>query len=544
MSAPESPASELSSKLQWLMLLRVVLVTIFLGSSLILNPTVDFSLGNPERRWQIWLICGTYGLTITYALIFRRLKSGHRRFAAFQLGADLALSTVVVQVTGGTESVFMFLNTLVILSGAVVLGRRAALYLLVPATALLVLAVTREATGWLRSAGPSNDAELFGTYLSAITHLSAMFLVALLAGYLSEQVRTTGQELRSASADLDALRVLNEHIIDSIKSGILSHDLDGWVTLVNPTGARLLGVAPDEARRRRVADLVPDLPQGAAERWESHLPERDGQPPRVLGLARSPLFDGQARQTGWIVVFQDLTRVRALEESVRRNERLAAVGELAAGLAHELRNPLAGISGSFQMLQQGTQDPLQVRLMAIILREIDRLDALIDDFLRFARPTPPRFASVYLNEVVAEVLEGFRQRADLPTLTYTSAVEPEVHLEADPAQVRQMLLNLVLNAAQASAPGSRVVVGARLDGVGELVSIYVMDQGVGMPPDVLSRLFNPFFTTRPEGTGLGLAQVHRFVQDHNGTLTVDSTPGLGSTFTLRLPLCQPTSEGS
>lgn len=520
------------------MFLRVVLITLFLGSSLFLDPTAELSRVHPERAWLFWLILGTYGLTISYALVYRRLVRGHEAFAGVQLAVDLLVSAVAVALTGGTESVFMFLNTLVILSGAVVLGRRAALYLLVPATGLILLAVARDALGWLRPEGPVSDAELFSVYLSAITHLSAMFLVALLAGYLSEQLQATGQELRFASADLKTLRALNDRIIQDIKSGILSHDLQGRVMLVNPAAARMLGVSPEEARQHTLSELVPDRPAGSPDRWEARV-VRDGHS-RVLGLTRSPMLDGQGQQTGWIVVFQDLTQVRELEQSLRRSERLAAIGELAAGLAHELRNPLAGISGSVQMLQQANLEPLQQRLLGIVLREIDRLDALIADFLRFARPTPPQPLQLDLHPLVAEVLEVFTRRSDVPEVRLINTVPTDLRLTVDPGQLRQVLLNLVLNAAQASQPGGRIEVSAHVDESDpSLICLQVRDEGAGMAPDVQARIFNPFFTTRPEGTGLGLAQVHRIVEDHGGSLGVLSQPGEGSTFTLRLPALGP-----
>ncbi|MCA9525350.1 MAG: PAS domain-containing protein [Myxococcales bacterium] len=534
------PEQTLDARLQTLMVSRVILITLFLGSSIVLDPLGGESLGNPEKRSLLWLIIGTYAITIAYGLVYRRLRGGTEaaaarrvaRFAAVQIGLDLATVALAVELTGGTESVFIFLNTLVILAAAVVLGRRAALYYLVPATGLILLTVTREATGWLRVAGPVSDIRLFGAYLSGITHVSAMFLVALLAGYLSDQLRATGQELRFASADLEDLRALNARIVDSINSGILGYDLDGRVITLNPTGARLLGVRPDDVILRDVTTLFPGVAAGATpQRWEQVVTV--GPRRQILGLSRSPLLDGRGQPTGSIVIFQDLTQLRELERAVRVSERLAAVGELAAGLAHEIRNPLAGISGSVQLLQQAVEDPLQLRLMGIVQREIDRLDGLIASFLRFARPRPPVFEDVALGPLVGELVEMLARREDVAGVVFAVEVPPTLHLDADPDMLRQVLLNLLLNAAQASAAGGRVALTAT-EADGQVV-LAVQDEGVGMSPADQERIFDPFFTTRVDGTGLGLAQVHRMVEDHRGVLAVESEPGVGSTFTVRLP---------
>ena len=244
-----------------------------------------------------------------------------------------------------------------------------------------------------------------------------------------------------------------------------------------------------------------------------------------------------------------------MERELRRSERLAAIGELAASIAHEIRNPLAAISGSTQMLRGAGRGPQsdreRQRLMEIVVRETDRLNSLITDFLNFARPRPLQRTPVDLCAAVEEVIKMF-QSAKPTGVRVHCDLRPGLHADADPTQVRQLLWNLVLNAAQAMPETGTLRISSReLAGAapqepgsgrrnenaeeGAWAEIVIADDGVGIPPEMMERIFDPFFTTRPEGTGLGLPTVHRIVEDHGGTLHIDSCPGSGTTVSVRLP---------
>jgi two-component system sensor histidine kinase PilS (NtrC family) len=280
---------------------------------------------------------------------------------------------------------------------------------------------------------------------------------------------------------------------------------------------------------------------------------------RHLGIGTYVLRDGEAGIEGHVVIFQDVTDVVEMEANLRQSERLAAIGELSACIAHEIRNPLAAISGSIEMLQGeriGREASIDsTNLMNIALREVDRLDHLISDFLRYARPGPLNPETVQLQEVITDVLEMFdASRPD--AIEIDLVVEDGLTVFADSGQLRQVLWNLVLNASEAMPDGGRLRVSAQTltergsqegslggrrgregeEGKARWLEIAIADDGSGIPQDKLDRIFDPFFTTKQNGSGLGLATVHRIVENHRGTVRLESKLGVGTTVRIRLSL--------
>jgi two-component system sensor histidine kinase PilS (NtrC family) len=390
-----------------------------------------------------------------------------------------------------------------------------------------------------------------------------MLLVALLASVLLRDLRRTDEDLAKSRLDLGRLRRLHERTVGSLLSGLLTTDREGRVTSFNPEAERItgrdaasvIGLSLDEVlpgARARVLAASED-PSGI--RLRARMPFRNPRGETLhLGLSGSILRELDGSPGGHVVIFQDVTDVVRMELELRRSERLAAVGQLSAAIAHEIRNPLAAISGSIQMLHATASpagDDESRRLMEIVLRETRRLNALITDFLQYARPGPAKLERVALGELAEEIVKmlenarasGVEIRCDVPA---------ELAVRGDAGQIRQVLWNLCRNALQAMPEGGALEISARGDTAsaaqasdeegrnardeGEgAIEIVVRDAGVGMPPEVLERIFDPFFTTKTEGTGLGLATVHRIVEAHGGSLRVESAPGLGSTFRVRLP---------
>jgi two-component system sensor histidine kinase PilS (NtrC family) len=485
------------------------------------------------------------------------------RFGALQLVIDVALVTALVHFSGGADSFFGFLYLPITLYGAILFERRGAYGSAILASAGYGLALwTAEQTGTRAVFG----GPLPGTPLSAlwVVHTAALLLVALLGTALARELRITGERLEASASSLRELRDLHERTVESLTSGLLTTDLDGRLTSFNPEAERITGRAAREVLGLDVEDVLPGArevvmaPRARGERPRARLGFRDRSgEERRLGVSGGVLRSAEGDSAGWVVIFQDVTDVVRMEGDLRRSERLAATGQLAASIAHEIRNPLAAISGSLEMLRDREGRPQapkeRQQLMDIGLREVERLDQLIADFLAYARPAAAEPAALPLAPVVEEVLKLLE--ASCPQgVALCSDVPPDCAVLADSRQLRQVLWNLLLNAVQALPDGGEVRVAARP--VGETpqgsgaqrrnasdegvpyVEIAISDTGVGIAPEVLERVFEPFFTTKRAGSGLGLPTVHRVVENHGGSLSLESRTGEGTVVRVRLPAAE------
>ncbi len=541
----------LRERLKWSLFLRVVVVTVMLGAAAALQAGVR-EPAVPKALTAIYGLIGlTYALTVAYAVALPRLTGRLPLFAYAQVLHDLAFATITTAVTGGLESPFVVLYTLGIVNAGLLLYRRGTV-LAVSLSALSLVLVAHVPTawiagraedplGWLASSGRAADDRQAD--LALVLALAGFVAIGALASYLADQLRRASERLEAKSVDLAELEAMNRLIVQSIQSGLLTVSPDGRVTSFNRAAQAITGRPPADVLGRPVQDLFPDIDLDRpvrGERWEVEYTPPSGDA-LTLGFSVSALHDepgnpGEPPQSlGRIVLFQDLTPYKALEEEVRRADRLAAVGKLAAGMAHEIRNPLASMSGSVQLLREElvTASGEHRRLMDIVLRETDRLNDLITDFLLFARPGSPKREPVDLAAVVEETAALVGAGRDR-TVQVDLRVERPLPTVGDARELRQVFWNLIVNAEQAMPRGGRIEVVGRL-AAGDAIEVTVKDGGDGIVLKDLSKIFDPFFTTKPNGTGLGLAIVHRIVQSHGGTIAVASRPGAGSTFTLRLP---------
>ena len=508
---------------------------------------------------------GTIGFafmaTLVYAGLLRFIRNP-ARFGAIQLATDIGIVTSLVLFSGSADSIFSFLYLPITVYGAVLFDRRGAYGTAVLASAgygaVLLLAEPIGMASVLR--GTANFERVFALW---VVHTSALLLVALLSSALARELRIAGEALNESASDLTRLRYLHEHTVDSLNSGLLTTDSEGRVSSINPEAERISGRTLAEVLGRDVEEILPgvremlmvggETPTGGRLRARMPLLHPSGQE-RHLGLASSVLRDGEGSANGWVVIFQDVTEVVAMEQELRRSERLAGIGQLAADIAHEIRNPLAAISGSVQMLEAGRAqddgDPEPGRLMGIVLREIDRLNDLITEFLQFARPAPAKRIPFDVGAVVEEV-GGMFEVARPEGVRLEVDVGSELTALADSTQVRQILWNLILNAVQAMPEGGCIRISAarvieepqegaperrnEVKGEADFVEVTVADTGVGIAPEVLERIFDPFFTTKRDGSGLGLATVHRIVEANCGSLRVESRVGKGTVLRVRFP---------
>ncbi len=467
-----------------------------------------------------------------------------RRFAAINIATDIGLVSTLVLFSGGSDSVFTFLYVAVIAYAALLVERSRAIGCALAASAAYGLVLLAGLFGLGNGAGSEHGGLLVARW---VLHSGALFLVAALATRLVAELEDTGAALSQRTSDLVQLQTLHQRTVESLMSGLLTTDPAGRITSFNLEAERITGFSRSEVRGRDMDAALPGLRalievsgSGRSLRSRSRMRyvDRRGDE-RHLGFGAYFLRGEEGERGGLVVIFQDLTDVVQMERDLRRSERLAAVGELSASIAHEIRNPLAAISGSVQVLQKTLHDLGEepARLMGIVLREIERLDRLITDFLGFARPRPLRAELVSLARVVDETLDAFE--AALPEgVRLERRLDPTLQVHADPAQLRQALWNLVINACQAMPGGGRLCVAVRplqepvAQGSGSAyrmvaeekpagAEIAVMDQGEGIADDALEHVFDPFFTTKRDGSGLGLAVVHRVVAEHGGSVRLE-----------------------
>lgn len=525
------------------MLSRIVLAAVLLGSLIFFQSRYQIYHFRPAHL----LYFGAAVCAFSAASWYLQRKFNDLPFLAYlQSAGDSLLISWLVTITGGIDSGFSILYHISIISSSIILSRRGGYFAASLASILYGAILDMQfygVLGYVRSLNFTGG-QVF--YLLLVNMLS-FYLVAFLSGTLSERLRKTRQELREKSIDFEDLRALQDHILRSVGSGIVTMDMGGTVTSWNNAAEQITGYPLSEIRERwrsvfgesikglfGQTDELKERPV----RFEGMVIKRDGTQ-AVLGFTATLLKDDRDQVRGIILIFQDITRLIEMEELMRRQERLATVGSLAAGIAHEIRNPLASLSGSIQMLREDLQlADHNRRLMDIVLRETDRLNTIITEFLEYARPRPISRSSVPLADVLQETIvllrnsRGFRTGIDI-----TCEVDPGLRVTGDPQRLRQVFWNLLINAAQAMPEAGTISLSAAAapGTVRDEVVVTIADTGEGIAADDLAKIFDPFFTTKSDGTGLGLAITYRIIEDHEGAIDVRSEAGRGTTFTVRLP---------
>jgi two-component system sensor histidine kinase PilS (NtrC family) len=540
----------LRRRLSTLIAARVVLVTLLLGSAILVQISRPGSF--PIDPF-FSLITITYALSVLY-LATLRFAERHPWLADLQFAADALLVSVFIHVTGGIASNYSSLYVLPIIAAAIIRYRRVAVQV-ATLSAVLYLALVAIQYGdfdipMARRFSPVVDLPTLhvAQYTVAI-NLGGFIAVALLAGSLADSLRSAGARLEDASLVIRDLRAYNEYVINSLLSGLITTDNERRILTFNRAAGTIIGLPSSHAVGREVMDVMQlpasvrgrltGLSEGRGLRVDYQHKTTEG---RVIdvGLTVSALTfpDGG---NGYLFAFQDVTDVRRLEREARLRQRLAAVGEMAAGIAHEIRNPLASMSGSMQVLRQ--ELPLseeQAQLMDIVLRESERLNHTIKSFLAYARPQRSAPARMDVRKVLQDTATLLRNSADVRAdhLIDVDVPGDPVVCEADENQVRQIVWNLATNGLRAMANGGRLVLAVRPEEAGgdHHVLLTVQDQGCGIPADEIDGIFQPFKSSFERGTGLGLAIVHSLVTDDNGTIHVSSEVGTGTIITVTLPV--------
>jgi two-component system sensor histidine kinase PilS (NtrC family) len=469
---------------------------------------------------------------------------------AVQMATDIIWASALIVLTGGFESALLFLFIIVVINSAFLGGLKVSFIAATLSTFCWAGIVDLHYYGYLPGLPP------LGEYLSPaelavniLVNTGASYMVAILGGHLSTQLEISSQALVRSQSSLDRLAELNDNIVHSIDSGLITTDNMDRVLSINQAAREILMVSSGEATGRNWRFFFPELkgvqdiplkhPHGATDAGLRFKHTRALDKAELyLELSLLALVDENNEPWGRLMVLKDLTAIHAMEAEVQRNEHLAAMGKLAAGLAHEIRTPLASMKGSWlMMLGQKLQAEDERRLMVIIGREMERLEQLVSEFLAFARPAAgnPQPISLYdFMEDQVRVLESAR-KGDLD-ITLTQEFVPPVCF--DPDKLRQIVWNLLQNAIEAADPKRRLSIALSLknsESAPGAVDLVIADNGKGVPEEHLSRIFEPFYTTKDKGTGLGLATAWSLLQKGGGNISVRTTPNRGTVFTVTLP---------
>ena len=520
------------ASLAWLVKVRVVVIAFLLAVELLI---VHLTPNNVNVRFFETVIIAWFTVSFFFMLL-ASLWPEYKLQSIVQIFTDLAFTTALVYVTGGIDTFFNFLYPLVIIVASILLPRYWAY--LTAAVSFICFGALLELTFFERipSFQYSARGDLKSLQVVIAVNFCAYLAVAHLSSALAAKLRQAGVELRDKSGELLSLQALHENVIHSIRSALITTDLEGRVTLMNAPGQKVLERTASSVYGRPIADLfvdqLPSLDSTAAQ-FEVRGLTPSGKE-KTFAVNVTALIVPEQGTIGYVYTFEDRTELRRLENEIRMRDRLAAVGRLAAGIAHEIRNPLASIAGSINVLSEVTPfNEEQKTLVNIITRESTRLNAIISDFLVYSREKSFKFSRMDLIPLLEDALVLLANRSQTGDLAIVRDYAlPEAFAAIDADRIKQVFWNLLENAVRAMEGKGTITVSVR--SAGDFLRIGVRDTGPGIPANLTEKIFEPFQSRFEGGTGLGLAIVYQIVQAHGAKIFVKSTPGKGAEFILEI----------
>jgi len=529
---------------------RILVTFLFLVSTVVLIPQKPEAIDDLSYSGVVRLMALSFLFSV-FSHFLLKLQPLKTFITYLQIIWDLLFVTVLLLFTGGVASPYSFLYLLSIMNAGVLLGRREAFYTASLCGIFYGAINDLQYFGYLEQIGlKQTAAQQFGAMhilFNTTLNLIGFYLTCFITGHLAEQAKQNAAALIRKSINYDELERLNSTIVANVESGLMTVTQDGKIRVFNRYAEVLTGKSQADVYDLPLSSVFPDIAEALngprrATRGEFFWPVPD-KPPLILGYSTVPFTDAQGVYVGEIINFKDLTAKKRMEEALRRSDKLALLGELSARMAHEIRNPLASMSGSVQLLaDQGSIVENDQRLLKIILRETDRLNSLITDFLTYARPVSPHKEPIDFYVFIEDICLLLSSNRHFGDITITNRVPKDMIIHADPNQLRQIMLNLLNNAVEATQNGGRIDVDALLVKKTaqsllqeEHAVITVSDNGSGIADEAATHLFEPFWTTKNNGTGLGLAISYRIIEEHGGTITAESPPAGGCRMTITLP---------
>jgi two-component system, NtrC family, sensor histidine kinase PilS len=534
-----------------LIMSRFVIVTLFLCTTIFIDikkHTFDVSQITINNFYLI--AAAIYFCSIIYILLFKFVK--YLQYNIYlQITADVILITFLIYMTGNTQIDYSLFYTLAIIYSVIFLGSRGGFIVATASSifyGLLMALQFYEKVPFISSIGYDYNLKFTDVITNTLLHLVSFYVLAILASFVVEQEKKTRYLLEEKESEFNQLDLLFRSIVESVYTGVMTIDLHNVIKTFNHASEEITGFMRAKVRNRKIEDVFPEfvpfltvetINEQTQKRLEVIITGKKGNKIN-LGLSVSPLIGRYGNQIGNILIFQDLTKIKQMEDKLEKSKNMALIGEMAAGLAHEMRNPLAAITGSIELLGQGLKlDGTDERLMQIILRGKDQLDGFARDFLSLARPVPVPRELVDLNEVVEEVIDYIKLNKNWTNkIEITKVSSMNVKAFANKEPVRQIINNLVLNAIQSMEEGGVLSIETKMvkqEDDKEYAELKVSDTGCGIKEDDLKKIFGPFFTNKEKGTGLGLTIVNHIVEGYYGKIKIESTLNQGTVCSVWLP---------
>jgi two-component system sensor histidine kinase PilS (NtrC family) len=525
--------------LSWYLAIRLVVVCLFLGGTIFYQLQQGSWATAAAARYLTYLTLFAIFQTVLSGFVLTRIKH-YRKFINAQLSWDLLFVVLVLFFTGGVESLYSFLFILVIIAASVFCPRPQLLVVASASSILYGSLLDLQYYGYLpvlSSQVINKDIHHYDVFYAVFLHVGAFFLTALLSSALAERLRRSEEAREKREIDYEDLEHLNQFILTNINSGLMVINSAGRIRSFNSAASKITGYSLEEVYNRPVEAILPEFgPFGSDDssdvvRGETDYKKHENEV-LSLGFSASRVADKDGAPLGLLIAFQDLTEYKALEEQLKRADRLAAVGRLASGLAHEIRNPLASISGSVQLLLEDEEVSNEDRhLMNIVVKEADRLNLLLSDFLNFARPSALQLEKIDMSALVDELIVLVNASGQFQGVTIEKKCQGPAQMIVDPQKMNQVLWDLMINAGDAAKPDGRI----RIEINGAQGEIVIEDSGAGITDEDQDKLFEPFYTTKDKGTGLGLANVYANIEAHQGRIYVEPGDLGGARFIIELP---------
>lgn len=529
----------LKAKLLWMSWLRVATLIVLVLATIIITLETSVVLGT-MREFLIWLgLIFLVPATLQFPLIYTTSTlEGLIRVALIQIIQDNIFSSAIVVATGGTGSAFTFFFSLTVIVSGILIGRRGTIVSIVTASLLMVIIACIEAN-YIEGLSlfdfmPTTYKEGSNLYPLGL-NIVAFVGIGVLSSYLTEQIRLSDIQRERFRIDLEDLRQLHEAILASLDVGIITCDLKWKIIHVNRAAEKLIGLKLSQIKNKTLEVVLPQ----SKELFDKDNIQTEitfsAQRRLILRMKHVFLLSAVGEKVGRIIIIEDITLLKEMEEKMKADEKLTMVGRLSAMVAHEIRNPLAAISASTQMLaMRNNFREKDKHILDILVRETERLNRWISDLLDYARPTKTEIMDVDVEKLISDVLDVAKNDPMSAEITFETKVEPHLSVWGDPFKLHRVFLNLVKNAMESIEKNGKIEIVASLDGDNQMVEFKVVDNGKGIPPEDIDKVFEPFYTTKTRGTGLGLTVVSHIISEHQGTISVRSIPQMGTEFTIRL----------